>query len=410
MTVGVTRPGLAACAGLVIAPLLWAVNVQAGQILPYADCGAAVRLTALLPLFSFVVALGSGWVSWRARIALSGAEFVGSPLAVRCCAGLPFRPGVRAGLAVAGGGRAGAYGLREVKAAGIGLGFLLLLTGVVHAHGVGQDAGPAWTLDPWITVPLLLSAVLYAKGTLMLWARAAAGRGARMWHALAYAAGWLSLAAALVSPLHWMGERLFTAHMIEHEIVMTVAAPLLVLARPGGVFLWAFRTDARRALARLTRSRMVRRGWIALTRPMTATVLHAIAIWVWHVPPFFDAAVTNVVVHRFQHLSFFVTAVLFWWSMLWRSNPGVAAGEIFVTMIHTSILGALITFAPRVLYGAQTVQSEYWGFTPLEDQQLAGLVMWVPVGTVYAGAAIAFFALWVQRSGKGWKADDALAP
>ncbi len=150
--------------------------------------------------------------------------------------------------------------------------------------------------------------------------------------------------------------------------------------------------------------------WTALTRPVTATVLHAVAIWVWHVPVFFDAAVMDVVVHRLQHLSFFLTAVLFWWAMLWRSDPGVAAGELFVTMIHTGILGALMTFAPRILYAAQTAEAAQWGLTRIEDQQLAGLVMWVPVGTVYAGAAIAFFARWVRRSSSSWRADDALAP
>ncbi len=82
--------------------------------------------------------------------------------------------------------------------------------------------------------------------TQALAAQRAPDAAARTWQALAYAAGWLPLAAALVSPLHWLGERLFTAHMVEHEIVMTIAAPLLVLARPGGVFLWAFRTNARR--------------------------------------------------------------------------------------------------------------------------------------------------------------------
>jgi putative membrane protein len=114
--------------------------------------------------------------------------------------------------------------------------------------------------------------------------------------------------------------------------------------------------------------------------------------------------------HRLQHLTFFVTAVLFWWAMLWRSNPAVAAGDIFITMIHTGLLGALMTFAPHVFYDAQSVHSDRWGLTPLEDQQLAGLVMWVPVGTVYAGAAIGLLGRWVERSGKSRKMADALAP
>jgi putative membrane protein len=294
----------------------------------------------------------------------------------------------------------------------LGIAALILLAGP-HANALahGGDGHPStgWTWDPWITVPLILSALLYGRGALVLQRRGIVGRSTRRWQALAYGAGWLCLAGALVSPLHEIGEQLFTAHMIEHEIVMTVAAPLLVLARPGGAFLWAFPTRTRRRLGATVRARSTRRGWTVLTRPLTATLLHAIAIWVWHVPLFFDAAVTNVVLHRLQHLSFFLTAVLFWWAMLWRANPAIAAGEIFVTMLHTSVLGALLTFSPRVLYDAQTVLSERWGLTPLEDQQLAGLVMWVPVGTVYAAAAIAFFACWVRRSGRRWKAVDAPA-
>jgi putative membrane protein len=294
-------------------------------------------------------------------------------------------------------------------------GLVLLLTPAPafgHAPALAHEniGNSLWTFDPWITVPLLLSAALYATGALRLRRRGVTGRRKRFWRGLAYTAGWCSLAAALVSPLHWFGEQLFTAHMIEHEVVMTIAAPLLVLARPGGVLLWAFRTNTRREVGRLARGSSARRCWEVLTRPLTATVLHGVAIWAWHVPLLFDAAVADIVVHRLQHLTFFTTAILFWWAMLWRSHPAVAAGEIFITMIHTGILGALMTFAPHVLYGTQSINAEYWGFTPLEDQQLAGLVMWIPVGTIYAGAAIGLLGRWVKRSGKSWKVADALAP
>jgi putative membrane protein len=282
----------------------------------------------------------------------------------------------------------------------------LLLGGVAFGHGVGSESASEWTFDPWIIFPLAVSGWLYSAGFLALQRRSGAGRAG--W-ALVYGAGWLALAGALVSPLHWLGERLFTAHMVEHEIVMTLAAPLLVLARPGGVFLWAFRSPTRRRIGRAVRNPVSRSLWRVLTRPLTATALHGIAIWIWHIPIFFDATVTDIALHRLQHLSFFATAVLFWWSLLWRCDAAVAAGELFVTMVHTSILGALMVFAPRVLYGVQTSHAADWGLTPLEDQQFAGLVMWVPVGTVYAGAAIAFVARWVRRSSQGWRVDDAPA-
>jgi cytochrome c oxidase assembly factor CtaG len=254
--------------------------------------------------------------------------------------------------------------------------------------------------------PLLVSAAIYSCGFFVLWRRSRRGRRRQLRSAGFYATGWLSLAAALISPLHELGEHLFTAHMIEHELVMTVAAPLLVLARPGPIFLWSFQPATRRLLGQWARRGPLHRTWDLLTRPLTATALHGIAIWVWHIPIFFDAAANNVDLHRLQHLSFFLTAVWFWWSLVWRSDSAVAAGELFVTMIHTGILGALMALVPRVLYATQSTAAALWGLTPLEDQQLAGLVMWIPVGTVYAGAAIISLARWVTRSSTVWKLDD----
>ncbi len=98
--------------------------------------------------------------------------------------------------------------------------------------------------------------------------------------------------------------------------------------------------------------------------------------------------------------------MLFWWAVLWRSPAGAAAWHVFITMLHTSVLGALMALAPRVLYGAQTATAVDWGLTPLEDQQLAGVIMWVPAGTIYAGVALVLFALWIRTSsGKARQAD-----
>jgi putative membrane protein len=280
-----------------------------------------------------------------------------------------------------------------------------LLPGLAQAHGGGAEQPIGWTLDPWVVTPLLLAGGAYAIGVTALWRRAGAGRGVRAWHVVAYASGWFALAGALVSPLHAMGEQLFTAHMVEHEIVMAVAAPLLVLARPAVVFLWAWPNTIRRSIGRAARRDPLRLVWALATAPVVATLLHGLAIWIWHVPVLFDAAVTHLVLHRLQHLSFLLTALLFWWALLRNCGAGAATGHLFVTMTHTSLLGALLTFAPRVLYGVQTVHAADWGLTAIQDQQLAGLVMWVPAGTIYAGAALGFAALWISRSAHAWEAD-----
>jgi putative membrane protein len=245
-------------------------------------------------------------------------------------------------------------------------------------------------LDGWIVIPLLVSAVLYGIGSVKAW------RGAR---ALAYFTGWLTLALALLSPFHSLAEHLFTWHMVEHEIIMAVSAPLLVLGRPIGVLLWGLPHKVRLSLTHATRQPVIQRCWSWLTRPLNATLIHAVAIWVWHAPPLFDAAVTHEVLHRLQHLSFLVSALLFWYSLLRTSrSSGEALWHLFFTMLHMSLLGALLALSPRVLYLAQTAHSLAFGLTPLEDQQLAGIVMWVPAGTIYAGAALFFAARWIRPS------------
>lgn len=267
-----------------------------------------------------------------------------------------------------------------------------------------------WTFDAWIVIPLLLSGALYALGVLRLSRRILLGQRRLGGQAAAYAFGWLALAGALLSPLHWLGEHLFTAHMVEHEIVMAIAAPLLVLSRPAAPLLWALRDTYRRFIGDRVARTPGLAIWRVLTRPSVATILHGLAIWLWHIPPFFDAALVNVSLHRLQHVSFLATAILFWWSLLRRSSYGVAAWDLFFTMIHTTLLGVLMALAPRVLYGMQTADAPIWGLTPLEDQQLAGIIMWVPAGTIYAGAALAFIATWIRTAGKGWSAPTVSSP
>src|SRR4051812_29638134 len=288
----------------------------------------------------------------------------------------------------------------------------LLMTataGAALAHaGEPHGTGAAWTFDPWIVGPLLAVGVPYLVGTWKLQERTTIGPPARALSAVTFCLGWATLAGALMSPLHWLGEHLFTFHMIEHEIVMAVSAPLLIAARPIGTMLWALPRSIRIAAGRMLRRRSMVNAWEWLSAGGNATVLHGIAIWAWHAPVLFDAAVTNVAMHRLQHLSFLLTAMLFWWSVVYRSNAGLAPWHLFLTMMHTSILGALMALSPKVLYQAQTATAAEWGLTPLQDQQLAGLIMWIPAGTVYAGAAMALTVIWIRKSGEVRRRSDAV--
>jgi putative membrane protein len=284
----------------------------------------------------------------------------------------------------------------------------LLVPRLAQAHGSAPaGATPTWTFDPWIIVPLGTFGLMYALGMLALSERRAPRSSSHMWQDIACCAGWLALVAALVSPLHWLGERLLTFHMIEHEIMMAVAAPLLAIARPVGPMLWSLPRRARLLIGSAMRRPVITLLWNWLSGGRNATLLHGIAIWAWHAPALFDAAVENIIVHRLQHLSFFLTAVLFWWSVFRRSETGAAAWHVFVTMLHTSVLGALMALAPHLLYREQAAAAAAWGLTPLEDQQLAGIIMWVPAGTIYAGAALALIGLWITRAGQHGEQVDA---
>jgi len=255
-----------------------------------------------------------------------------------------------------------------------------------------DDLASAWRFEPGVVIPLAIAAMLYLRG-------ARAGRGVTTPQRACFWAGWATLVAALVSPLHPLGEVLFSAHMAQHEVLMLMAAPLLVLSRPLVPFLWGLPLGWRRSVGACSKSGPVQRLWGFLTLPLTAWWIHAAALWIWHAPAFFQATLTSELAHTAQHLSFLLSALLFWWALLYgpgRENYGAGVLYIFTTGVHTSILGALLTFAPRVWYPAYAATTA-WGLTPLEDQQIGGLIMWVPAGIVYVVAGLVLFAAWIRR-------------
>src|SRR3954454_19784592 len=303
----------------------------------------------------------------------------------------------------------GWIGVQRMRTLGVMLLLVLCSANSGFAHELeAHSNGAIWTLDPWIITPLLVAAGLYAAGSCVLWQRIRSISQLRSWRNFAFVAGWLTLVGALVSPLHWLGEHLFTFHMIEHEILMAISAPLLVLAAPVGIWLWSLPRRYRFTVGRFLRRPVLVGCWQWLRTGRNATLVHGITIWAWHAPVLFDAAVTNIVLHRLQHLSFLLTAIVFWWSVLRNSNAGLAAWNLFVTMLHTSVLGALMALAPRVLYTAQTATAAAWRLTPLEDQQLAGIIMWIPAGTVYAGAALVLTTLWIRQASETGRRSDAV--
>jgi mxaJ protein len=277
---------------------------------------------------------------------------------------------------------------------------LLLAPCSVWAHTLEPSGGQA---GEWVLIALLfLAGAWYALGFRRIWPCSRIGRAMLARRGVLFAVGWLVIAGSLLSPLHRLGARSFTAHMIEHELLMLVAAPLIAFARPIGVFIWALPRSARHALAALGHRRWFAGPWRSISSPLSASLLQAAMLWLWHAPAFFDNALRSELWHAAQHLSLVASALLFWWSINTASSlerkHGVAGFYLFFTSVHSALLGALMAFADSPWYAqyARMGMSGTAGLTPLEDQQIAGLIMWVPGGAVHAVAALVYLSRWFR--------------
>jgi cytochrome c oxidase assembly factor CtaG len=279
--------------------------------------------------------------------------------------------------------------------------FSLCLCGEkAFAHAGEHHVG--WTWEPVVTTLLAASALLYVVGLVRLWSNAGRSKGIRAWQVLAFAGGWIALVIALVSPLDALGEILFSAHMAQHEVLMIVAAPLLVLGRPLIALLWAMPSRWRSPIAQAVQSRPIAMTWDFFTAPAVAVVIHALALWIWHLPSLYQATLRNEWIHALQHTSFLLTAAFFWWALIHgrygRLGYGAAVVYVFFTSVHSGALGALLTFSPNLWYPIYQARTAAWGLNPIEDQQLAGLIMWVPAGTILLILGLALFTAWLGEA------------
>jgi putative membrane protein len=271
----------------------------------------------------------------------------------------------------------------------------LVLVFPAFAHGT-EAAGPGeflqhWTLDPLVSVPLSIATGLYVLG-LWRFRRRRPPAAVTSFHVTAFALAVATMVLALLSPLEAITGTVLSAHMVQHVLIITAAPLLFVLARPEVVWLRGLPEAWRRGMARSPGWRRFFRLVGSLSHPAPAALLHALALWIWHVPTLFDAALTREWLHWLEHLSFFATALLFWRGVLRarlrrETAPGALAA-CFLTMLHGGFLGALLTFAQRPLFAFDPEALAAWGLSPLGDQQLAGLIMWVPMGVVYMVAGL----------------------
>jgi putative membrane protein len=276
--------------------------------------------------------------------------------------------------------------------------FTLCLASLPEAKPDGIWA--AWSLAPVIIIPLALATGLYARGL----TAAGAGPGTdkpTIARAALFAAGIGCLVVALMSPLCRMASILAWAHMVQH-VLLVVGAPLfLALSHPGRTLLAGL---PRGLHARVAAFESAAAGPLPHAYLLASFLLYGFNIWFWHVPALYEAALLNTGMHLVMYASLLAVSLMFWHAVLEsRRVPGAAgfaAVLLFFTFLHTGGLGIFLTLSPRPWYPLMALRSAAWGILPLDDQRLAGLIMWVPMGGIYVAVALALVARLIRTSGQ----------
>jgi putative membrane protein len=269
--------------------------------------------------------------------------------------------------------------------------WVLLTVSWAKAHDGGAipaDVWSHWNFDPLLLIGLLLPTYLYVCG--------AATYRVERWRTGLFAAGIATLFIALLSPLHALSHSLFSAHMIQHMLLVLVAAPLLTLSQPLPPLLRGLPSVWRKKLGSAAHIHEFKSVWQWLSRPITGLGLHVAALWLWHVPGLYSTAVNNPMIHALEHLSFFITAALYWWAIRSGYEYGGRVLSALALMMASGLLGALMTFSRTPWYGDHANTTLLWGMTPLADQQLAGVVMWIPMGMVYVITGAVVLGRWIN--------------
>ncbi|NDV87882.1 cytochrome c oxidase assembly protein [Aurantimonas aggregata] len=224
----------------------------------------------------------------------------------------------------------------------------------------GAPPPPSALLAAWNGDPVLIALIAFATGA-GFWALRGEGQGrARLWHAGAM----LMLVAAFLSPLCALSSALFSARVVHHLLLIAIAAPMLALAFP-----------KRRA------------GGTALLSLLVA--VHLVAVWFWHAPQPYEAALSSDAIYWTMEMTLLVSGILLWREL---TAPAAPVGRVLLAhltlIVQMGLLGALITFAPEPLYAPHFLTTTPYGLSALDDQQLAGLIMWVPAIVPYLVAAL----------------------
>ncbi len=251
--------------------------------------------------------------------------------------------------------------------------------------------------------------LLYVTGAIRVWRRAGWGHGIPFWRAACFLAGMAILGASLANPMDRLAEQSFAAHMFQHVLLMKAIPPMLLLGEFSVAFLQAVGGRAAHAASSgWTHSVFIRSTWRKMSSAWFGWSFFALSIWIWHVPPFYDAALRNEWLHVLEHAMFLGSSLLFWWYLL-KPGPdrvtryGAVVLYLFTTLLHESALGALLTFSARSWYPFYSAANP-WGLSPLGDQQWAGMIMWVPGGVLFGFLIVYYFGAWLRAIEKRMRA------
>lgn len=275
----------------------------------------------------------------------------------------------------------------------------------------------SWNFRPDVSLVLLLAGLLYVRG----WYHLRHKKGSHLacrWPLVSYVTGLLALTLALLSPIDVLQSMLFLMHMVQHLLLMLIAPPLLLLANPMPLTIWGMPKPVRPVVAGLFRRHArFRRILLLLSRPRLSWFLFVAILLTWHVPGAYNASLRYDWLHDIEHLTFFVSAMLFWWPVVGaapylRKAPPyfVRAGYLTAAMPFSMFLGVLLTITDQPLYTYYLAVPRLWGLSVLDDQRLGGTIMWIPGNVILLTSILTMIGLGLSQDDKGEERRVAVPP
>jgi cytochrome c oxidase assembly factor CtaG len=261
----------------------------------------------------------------------------------------------------------------------------------------------SWAWRPEIILSLGLAAAIHLVGRWRLKQRGSE-RLVRPWRSASYLLGLFILWIALMSPIDVLSGQFFFMHMIQHLLLVMVAPPLLLIANPMPIAMWGMPSGLRREVGRWLRPQSAfRRAVRALTTPGLVWLYFVAGLVGWHDPNAYNATLEYDLVHDLEHLTFFLTAMLFWWHVIGaapqihkRLSRGVRIGYVLSVVPATAVTGIAIAFASEPIYTYYTTVPRLWNISVLQDQMLGGVIMWIPGSMMYIIAALVLISQLVR--------------